>query len=102
MRRLIVFVLPCLLLAACGGGGDKTIKVDGAEQSVVGVVARETHFTPTDVSCPSGVKAQAGGTFDCHFTGPDGNYVAHVRITAVNGNSARFFVRTQRLKPHVQ
>ena len=101
MRRLVVLVLPCLLLVACGGG-DKTIKVDGAEQSVVGVVASETHFTPTDVSCPSGVKAQAGGTFDCHFTGPDGNYVAHVRITAVNGNSARFFVRTQRIRPQAK
>ena len=97
MRRAwLVVPLSALALAACGGGG-KTIKVDGAEQSVAGVVAGRTHFTPTDVSCPSGVKAEVGGTFDCHFTGPDGNYVAHVRITAVNGESAHFFIKTARL-----
>jgi hypothetical protein len=97
MRRdWVLLPLLALVLASCGGG-EKTIKPDGAEQSVTGVVARQTRFTPTDVSCPSGVKAEVGGSFDCHFTGPDGSYVAHVRITAVNGESAHFLVKTARL-----
>jgi uncharacterized protein DUF4333 len=92
---MILLALAGLPLAGCGGGG-KTIKADGAEQSVTGVVARKTHFTPTDVSCPSGVDAVVGKTFDCHFTGPEGPYVAHVTITAVQGSSATFRIRTER------
>ncbi|HEY9305270.1 MAG TPA: DUF4333 domain-containing protein [Mycobacterium sp.] len=81
-----------LQLAGC----TKTIKPEGAAQSVVDVVSKETGFKPTDVNCPTGVGAKVGGEFDCHFTGPEGPYVAHMRITKVDGDNVEFDIRTQR------
>ncbi len=96
MRALIV-VAPVALVAsvALAACGTATIKTDGAEKSVTDVVARQTGFHPKDVKCPSGVEAKAGKTFDCHFTGPEPKpYVAHMRVTAVNGEKVTFFVST--------
>jgi uncharacterized protein DUF4333 len=81
-----------LQLAGC----TKTVKPEGAAQSVVDVVSKQTGFKPTDVTCPSGVAAKAGGEFDCHFTGPEGPYVAHMRITKVDGDNVEFDVKTRR------
>jgi hypothetical protein len=99
-RGLLILPLLGVLFASCGG--TKTIKADGAEKSVTDFVSRQTKFHPTDVSCPSGVKAEVGGSFDCHFTGPDGSYVAHVRIIAVEGEGARFYVKTARVSSQSQ
>ncbi|GFG65189.1 hypothetical protein MKUB_26790 [Mycobacterium kubicae] len=80
------------LLTGCGS----TVKPQGAAQSVVDVVSRQTGFHPTDVHCPSGVKAKAGQEFDCHFTGPEGKpYVAHMRITKVDGDNVEFDIKTR-------
>jgi hypothetical protein len=46
--------------------------------------------------CPDGVEAKVGGTFDCSFTGPEGPYVAHMRITDVEGARVVFAIRTER------
>ena len=82
-RAIVLIVLSAALLAACG---EDTIKADGAEQSVVDVVSKKTGFRPTDVSCPSGVKAEVGGVFECQFTGPEGKpYTARMKITKVDG-----------------
>jgi hypothetical protein len=97
VRRAISLVLSLAavlaavgLLAACG---ESTVKPDGAEQSVVDVVSRKTGFHPTDVSCPSGVEAKVGGTFECHFTGPEGRpYTAKMRILEVEGERVLFQV----------
>ena len=81
-----------VLLAGCA---TNVIKPRGAEQSVADVVARQTGFRPTDVKCPAGVEAKVGKTFDCHFTGPELKpYIAHVRITQVQGQRVMFFVNT--------
>ena len=80
-------------LASCG---TSTIKPSGAEKSVVGVVSRQTGFHPTDVKCPGGIAAKAGGTFACHFTGPGGQpYTASMRILSVKGSRVDFFVSTR-------
>jgi hypothetical protein len=84
-----------LHLAGCGA----TVKPDGAARSVYDVVVRQTGFKPTDVHCPSGVKATVGGQFDCGFTGPEGPYVAHMRITKVDGDNLEFDVKTQPRSP---
>lgn len=47
-------------------------------------------------ACPDGVEAKVGGTFDCSFTGPEGPYVAHMRITDVEGARVVFAIRTER------
>ena len=77
-------------------GCSKTVKPEGAAQSVVDVVSRQTGFKPNDVHCPSGLSAKVGREFDCSFTGPEGAYVAHVRITKVDGDEVDFDVKTQR------
>ena len=87
-----------LALGSIAGCGDDkpTVKPDGAARSVTRVVASQTGFRPTDVSCPSGVEAKVGVTFTCTFTGPEPKpYVAQVRITKVNGTDVLFFVRTR-------
>jgi NAD(P)H-hydrate repair Nnr-like enzyme with NAD(P)H-hydrate epimerase domain len=78
-------------LAGCGA----TIKPEGAAEQVVKVVSK-TGFKPTDVTCPSGVKAEVGTEFDCHFTGPDGDYTAHMKITKVNGDDVEFYIQSKR------
>jgi len=84
-----------LQLTGCGA----TVKPDGAAKSVVDVVSRQTGFKPNDVHCPSGVKAKVGGEFDCGFTGPEGPYVAHMRITKVAGDDVEFDIKTQPRTP---
>lgn len=80
-----------LCLAACSS--KSTIKPEGAAQSVVDVVAKRTGFRPTDVSCPSGVEANVGQQFDCHFTGPEGKpYTAHMRVIKVDGEQVLYDV----------
>lgn len=83
-----------LLLVGCG---ESTVKPEGAERSVVDVVARKTDFRPKDVRCPSDVEAEVGGTFECEFTGPEGPYVAHMEILEVDGERVVFQVTTRPL-----
>ncbi|MEX2108469.1 MAG: DUF4333 domain-containing protein [Solirubrobacterales bacterium] len=91
MRRVSVLILAsAALLTACG---ESTIKPEGAEQSVVDVVSKQTGFHPKDVSCPSDVEAEVGGTFECEFTGPEGApYTAHMKIVEVDGEEVLFQV----------
>ncbi len=79
-------------LAACG---EKTVEADSAAASVTDVVAEQTGFEPDDVSCPDDVEAKVGVTFECDFTGPDGDYVAEVEIVEVSGDEAQFRVVTK-------
>jgi hypothetical protein len=86
----LILALAALLLAGCG---ETTVRAEGAEQSVVEVVSRQTDFRPDDVSCPSDVEAEVGGTFECEFTGPDGvPYTAHMKIVEVDGEEVVFEV----------
>jgi hypothetical protein len=80
-----------LSLAGCGS----TIKPEGAAQSVVDLVSEKTDFKPNDVKCPDGIKAEVGTTFDCKFTGPDGDYVAHMKILEVKGDTVQFDIKTE-------
>lgn len=81
-----------LQLTGCG----KTIKPEGAAKSVADLVSQQTKFKPTDVKCPSDVDAKVGQEFDCHFTGPDGPYTAHLKVTKVDGDDVEFYIQTQR------
>ncbi|WP_071287122.1 DUF4333 domain-containing protein [Mycolicibacterium llatzerense] len=72
------------------------IKPEGAAQSVTDLVISQTRFHPTDVKCPSGVDAKVGGEFDCTFTGPEGPYKAHLKITSVDGEKVGFDIKTSR------
>jgi hypothetical protein len=96
-RRLIPISIALVVvsgIAACSSGS--TIVPSGAEKSVTDLVYQQTRFRPSDVKCPSGVEAKAGGKFDCHFTGPEGPSVAHVQIAQVHGKRVLFQIRTER------
>jgi hypothetical protein len=85
-------VAATLQLAACGAS---TIKPEGAAQSVVDLVSEKTDFKPTDVKCPEGVEAKVGQEFDCKFTGPDGDYTAHMKVLKVEGEQVLFDINTK-------
>ena len=90
----MTLVLGCFVVAltAC----TSTIKPDGAAKSVTDMVTDKTGFHPTDVKCPSGIDAKVGGEFDCTFTGPEGPYKAHLKITSVAGEKVGFDIQTSR------
>jgi hypothetical protein len=90
----VFIALVGLQLSACGS----TIKPDGAAQAVVDLVSEKTDFKPEDVKCPEGIDAKVGVTFDCNFTGPDGDYVAHMKIEKVEGEQVLFDINTELAK----
>ena len=94
MRRVWIPVIIAMAVApaACG---KSTIRPDGAERSVVNVVSEQTGFKPKDVSCPSGVEAKVGETFECSFTGPEGPYTARMEVRKVDGEEVLFGVKTR-------
>jgi hypothetical protein len=92
LRRAALLIPPAALLAGCG---QLVVIPSGAEQAVRQLVASHTNTHAVDVSCPRGVSAKVGQTFDCHFKTPDGTkYVAHMRITSVHGKAVDFDVET--------
>jgi Domain of unknown function (DUF4333) len=93
MRTAWVVFVASLALVVVGCGS--TIKPEVAAKSVVDLVSKQTGFKPNDVRCPSGVDAKVGTEFDCTFTGPDGHYNAHLRVTKVDGGDAQFYIETK-------
>jgi hypothetical protein len=93
MRSALVVLLASLAMVLAGCGS--TIKPEGAAQSVVDLVSKQTGFKPNDVKCPSGVDAQVGKEFQCHFTGPEGkDYTADMKVTKVEGADVQFYIKT--------
>ncbi len=93
LKRLAPVVCCAALLSACGG--HSSIDPGATAGYVEGFVYQHTGFRATDVRCPSGVPATAGGRFNCHFTGPEGPYTAYLRILNVKGRRVLFDVKTQ-------
>ena len=89
---LVALIAPlAMVLAGCGA----TIKPEGAAQSVVDLVSKQTGFKPNDVKCPSGVDAEVGKEFECQFTGPEGKeYTAQMKVTKVEGENVEFYIKT--------
>lgn len=100
MMRFVQAASAAVLVSAiavplAGCSSKSTVKPDGAAQSVVDVVSKQTGFHPSDVHCPDGVEAKVGVQFDCHFTGPEGKeYVANMKVTKVDGENVIFDVKT--------
>jgi hypothetical protein len=95
MRRAIAVVALLPAAALVGGCGKLEVTSSGAEKVVSDLVLSKTGEHIKNVSCPSGMSAKVGVTFDCHFNGPDGTkYTAHMRITKVKGTSVGYFVNT--------
>ena len=93
MRRAIAVAL--LLAGVLAGCGTLEIIPSKTERIVQRFEFTHTGARVTDVSCPSGVPAKAGNTFDCHFVAPDGTkYTAHVLIKRVQGTNVLFQINT--------
>ena len=88
----------CAAAVACGlaACGTSTIIQPATEHTVAQFVFKETGFRPKDVVCPAGIAAQTGTSFTCHFTGPDGPYVATLRIMSVQGTRVYYAIATRR------
>ena len=94
MRTALVVLVASLTLTLAGCGS--TIKPEGAAQSVVDLVSKQTGFKPKDVKCPSGVDAEVGKEFECHFTGPEGkDYTAQMKVTKVEGENVEFYIQSK-------
>jgi Domain of unknown function (DUF4333) len=94
MRPALVALIASLAMVLAGCGS--TIKPEGAAQSVVDLVSKQTGFKPNDVKCPSNVDAEVGKQFECHFTGPEGkDYTAQMKVTKVEGDDVQFYIETK-------
>ena len=80
--RIVVAVLLASAHAACGGGGPKTVDPASVEQAIRADVTRQGGALQS-ITCPTGIKAKQGPTFDCTIALPDGSRaVAHVTMTS--------------------
>ena len=68
---------------------------DGAQKSVAEFVAKNTKVKASNVACPEQTDAKVGVEFDCTFTAPDGDYVAHLTITKVEGTNVQYDIETK-------
>jgi hypothetical protein len=93
LKRLAPVVCCACSLSACGGHA--SIDPSATADYVEGFVYQHTGFRATDVRCPPGIPATAGGRFNCHFTGPEGPYTAYMQILNVKGRRVLFDVKTQ-------
>jgi hypothetical protein len=92
-----------LLLVGCSkttelGTAKNYVVPEATANHVADYVAKYSpaHVRPTDVTCPSGLEAKVGAEFDCHFTGPDGKYTAHLKIKGVEGTRIDYETNTFR------
>lgn len=79
-------------LSGCGAA---VISADSAQKSVADFVAKNTEVTASDVKCPDKTEAKVGVEFDCTFTAPDGDYVAHLKITKVDGTNVEYDIESK-------
>jgi len=95
LKRLAPIACCATLLSACGGGGRSEINPTKTANYIDNVVFQQTGFRATDVRCPTGIPASAGGRFNCHFTGPEAPYTAYLRIVSVHGHQVDYRLKTQ-------
>jgi uncharacterized protein DUF4333 len=86
-RRLAaVTAVACLMLVTAGCSlFPKHLDTKGLEPTLASQLDSQFNTTGTTVSCPTGVKAEAGETFDCTATFTDGTTVT-IRVTQVNAD----------------
>jgi hypothetical protein len=73
-RRSALALLPACLCAglAASGCGTTTIDNKKAESLIRSATGGQGHETPSQISCPSGVKAKKAATFVCQVSYADG------------------------------
>ncbi|MEZ0050354.1 hypothetical protein ABIA30_001352 [Mycobacterium sp. MAA66] len=79
-----------LQLTGCGRPETAQIVPDKAAEFISQEVASKSGFTPTNVSCPSGIEAKVGAQFACTFSGPNGKYTIRMKVTKVDGSYVEY------------
>ena len=74
MRARLVRVAAVTALALLTAGCTRTLDKQSLESQLA--TDLQSNGSTYTVTCPDGVKAQAGGTFQCTATGPDGAALA--------------------------
>lgn len=85
LRRMLGAALLGFALGGCSVSasiGVKTLDTAKLEDTISAEIAKEVNGT-VDVSCPDGVEAQAGHTFECTATADDGS-AGQVRVTQID------------------
>jgi hypothetical protein len=84
-------------LASLGLGGCSKMVIDAgkAQESVAQFVADNTEAEASNVKCPDNIDAKVGVEFDCTFTAADGDYIAHLKITKVDGTNVGYDIETK-------
>jgi uncharacterized protein DUF4333 len=94
VRPAAVVLAICAL--AVTGCGKKVVIASGAEHTLTRFIAKKTPATAENASCPDGIEAEVGNTFDCTFDDQAGkHYVAHMRITEVDGSRVLFQINSE-------
>jgi hypothetical protein len=78
-------VLAVLAVAVLAAGCGKELDAAGPEQAIKDAVERNYRVAVADVSCPDGVDAEKGGTFQCEVELPDDILTATVTQTDDDG-----------------
>jgi hypothetical protein len=85
MRPKLARVASLAFLAVATSACTKTLDTKGLEPTLAGQFDEQFGTTGTTVSCPTGIKAETGGTFDCTATLSDGSTVT-LHITQKNAD----------------
>ena len=90
MRPMVVRATAVLCLAVAASGCSllpKHLDTDGLESTLESQLDTQYGTTGTTVSCPTGIRAEAGGTFDCTATLGDGTKLTiHVTQDDADGH----------------
>lgn len=94
--RIRLLALPAVsaLALVATGCGTKTIKQSSENDLATKAAVAVSHGTPPkSVSCPSGVEAKAGKTFECTATLASGTKaIFSIRIDSVSGDTGHMTV----------
>ncbi|MGH2684362.1 MAG: DUF4333 domain-containing protein [Actinomycetota bacterium] len=80
MSRSIRVTALAAMLVLVGCSGERVVDTDELEGQIAAELQAQTGVTPTSVSCPDDVPAEAGATFSCTVTADDGS-TANVTVT---------------------
>jgi hypothetical protein len=72
MRSRLARTVAVLFLAIAAAACSKTLKTDQLEPQLKSQLETQLNTTGVSVSCPTGIKAETGGKFDCTATLSDG------------------------------
>jgi hypothetical protein len=75
VRKGTLLLVVAMLAIAGGCTRTKTLDGPGLDQAIATNLSKELNVQGFTVACPDDVPAEAGGTFQCTATNPDGTQI---------------------------